>query len=117
MKNKTCLNCQWCYNTGCGRCYCHRFPPTICADVTDGGHYPKVDIYTAVCGEYKAVEKKKPTNGDKIRQMSNKELVQVLYRPNYPPNCDATPKEQCKSCRQCWLAWLNAPAESEGEDK
>ena len=56
------------------------------------------------------------TNGDKIRQMNNKELAKVLsdgcpplggnsYKCKHP-NPDFT-------CKDCWCDWLNAPAESE----
>ena len=52
-----------------------------------------------------------PTNGDKIRQMSNEELNNLI-------DC---PFEDCRykfydmECRECKLEWLNAPAESEVE--
>lgn len=58
------------------------------------------------------------TNGDVIRQMSNEELAAIfLNKGKFPPICDDVPKTQCISCRKCWIAWLNAPAESEGEDE
>ena len=61
--------------------------------------------------------KPKNTNGDKIRQMSNEELAGKF---GYP--CPPLPKKHCKGidnieCTECWLNWLNAPAESEGEDE
>lgn len=59
----------------------------------------------------------KPTNGDKIRQMSNEELAGKF---GYP--CPPLPKKHCKGidnieCTECWLDWLNAPAESEVKDE
>jgi hypothetical protein len=60
--------------------------------------------------------KTKPTNGDMIRQMSNMELAQKF---GYP--CPPKIKKKCRpfdeECFECWLAWLNAPAESEVEDE
>ena len=58
-----------------------------------------------------------PTNGDKIRQMSNEELAKLRVY-----HCPPVPAEFCKGtdtvkCVKCWLAWLNAPAESEGESE
>ena len=52
----------------------------------------------------KHFEPKVITNGDKIRQMSNEELICMF-------------EETCGkfSSREEFLAWLNAPAESEGE--
>ena len=66
-------------------------------------------------------EPKKPTNGDVIRQMSNAELAKFLSTQVICPNCPAR-TEECignasKVCKKNWLAWLNAPAESEGEDE
>ena len=57
------------------------------------------------------------TNGDKIRQMSNADLARKF---GYP--CPPIPEKHCKGinneeCTECWLNWLNAPAESEGEDE
>ena len=52
------------------------------------------------------------TNGDKIRQMNNEELARKF---GYP--CPPIPKKHCKGinneeCTECWLNWLNAPADS-----
>lgn len=57
-----------------------------------------------------------PTNGDRIRQMSNEELASKF---GYP--CPPIPQKHCsgisnEECTECWLKWLNAPAK-EGEDE
>lgn len=57
------------------------------------------------------------TNGDVIRQMSNKELAKRLSDPC--SMCVYNVDLQCErlGCEQDIEAWLNAPAESEGEDE
>ena len=55
------------------------------------------------------------TNGDKIRQMGNSELVDLL-------GCDCCSGHKydwCNhiDCKQGKLAWLNAPAESENNNE
>ena len=60
----------------------------------------------------------KPTNGDVIRQMSNEELLKIISRSM----CESCiyQYEDCDCIRnhdKGVLAWLNAPAESEGEDE
>ena len=64
--------------------------------------------------------KPQPTNGDKIRQMSNARLAGLIA---HRAECIGgaigladCPFEQM-NCAKCWEAWLNAPAESEGEDE
>lgn len=52
---------------------------------------------------------KPATNADKIRAMSDEELVEVLdYELGCPPtgNCE---KMNC-ACYACWLNWLQQPA-------
>lgn len=63
------------------------------------------------CGDF--ADKDKPTNGDRIRQMSNEEFARLRVY-----HCPPVPAEFCKGtdtvkCVKCWLNWLNAPAESE----
>lgn len=61
--------------------------------------------------------KPQPTNGDHIRQMSNADLARKF---GYP--CPPIPEKHCRGinneeCTECWLNWLNAPAESEVKDE
>ena len=65
-------------------------------------------------------KEKPPTNGDVIRQMSNKNLaiflgdrVYCFTCPTKGLPCFDKPKDVCY---QKWFDWLNAPAESEGEE-
>lgn len=63
----------------------------------------------------------KPTNGDKIRQMSNKELAKFISVYTICSVCPARTDEclhnASKVCKKKWLSWLNAPAESDGKDE
>ena len=57
--------------------------------------------------------RKKPTNADRIRAMSDEELAEWLYVwSGAAPNCD---KElgtiDYKRCADCWLDWLKSPVE------
>lgn len=57
--------------------------------------------------------KEKLTNGDKIRQMSNAELADLIDN-----SCKACVKGVTGCDAECFngiLAWLNAPVESERE--
>jgi len=56
-----------------------------------------------------------PTNADRIRSMTDEELAAFIWRQNWfnrgkPP---AVKCYDCKhdSCRECWLNWLQSPAE------
>ena len=55
-------------------------------------------------------EKKARTNGDKIRQMSNKELADYLSSTDV--NACMKDRDYCKEetwkCDKCWLEWLNS---------
>ena len=55
---------------------------------------------------------KKQTNGDRLRAMSNKELV---GRMSFCPMCldDKFPVCKGRGCKECKLDWLNSPADSE----
>ena len=68
----------------------------------------------------------KPTNGDRIRQMSNKELAEMLVYPVKPMNINGNIHYEFTSCLLLGksypmreqavfltMKWLNAPAESE----
>lgn len=50
-------------------------------------------------------------NADKIRSMTNEELAEWLDKVIYNGaenlfNCENTPLNQCKDCKNCYLAWL-----------
>ena len=95
MKTKTCGECK-CYDMYGG---CNKIPNTLWIHSTN-----------IACIKFEA---KNPTNGDRIRQTSNDELARKF---GYP--CPPMPNKHCKGidneeCTECWLAWLNAPAESE----
>lgn len=57
----------------------------------------------------------KITNGDKIRQMSNRELADYLSSTDV--NACMRDRDYCKEetwkCDKCWLEWLNSEVESE----
>lgn len=56
------------------------------------------------------------TNADRIRAMTDEELVKKLSPGNCPP--EITNFEHCwhTKCEKCWLSYLRSPAESEGEE-
>jgi hypothetical protein len=77
----------------------------------------------SVCKHCDVFKPRVVTNGDVIRQMSNAELADRL---GIHAMCDFCPaeradcgrgKKEIKYCREAWLAWLNAPAESEKESE
>ena len=50
--------------------------------------------------------KRKQTNADRIRSMSDEELAKILgYK------CICPPTSECVDCVACWLEWLQHPAE------
>lgn len=58
---------------------------------------------------------KPKTNGDRIRNMTDAELAKLLSTGTFI--CEGC-KDICENmpgCEECRLAWLKAPAESEGE--
>ena len=59
--------------------------------------------------------RKKPTNGDRIRQMTDEELAAWLYNVcciEEPFECPALSHPQKNvDCREIWLDWLKSPAE------
>lgn len=52
------------------------------------------------------------TNADRIRAMSDEELVELL---DYDLGCPATGncEKMNRDCKACWLDWLQQPAETE----
>ena len=101
---KTCGECKYhIYECHCGKFECYA---------------GKSDF----CDEFEPKEKKVITNGDKIRQGGNDALI------DFADGCRRMMCHYCvyskyKTCvdkaGNCWegvRAWLNAPAESEGEE-
>lgn len=46
------------------------------------------------------------TNADRIRSMSDEELAKILGN-----KCICPPTSECVNCFDCWLEWLQQPAE------
>jgi hypothetical protein len=77
----------------------------------------------------KIVEKPKPTNGDVIRQGGNRAIAKFAYKTARTHICGTCAfatiengrykctAEHGQSCIDGIESWLNAPAESEGEDE
>ena len=98
MKNNPCTSCKY-NNTPegvmvCDECVCDR---------------SRKDRFTPM------------TNADRIRNMTDEELVKMLDIAfcECPPNMETDegdyncPPDCCRE--KCWLEWLKSPAESEGE--
>jgi hypothetical protein len=60
----------------CGECRFFESKEFICCRSGD-----KVAEHLAACFDFEPVTEQKPTNGDKIRQMSDKELAELLTTP------------------------------------
>ena len=103
MENKTCGECRFFVtNPGHGGC---------CTFICD-----------AMCDDDRACDSfANPTNGDRIRHMSNEELAEFISVHTICSNCPARTDEclhnASKVCKKKWLKWLNAPAESERENE
>ena len=106
MKNETCGNCK--YFNGLAHGFCKNKQGRLSVQMND-----------PICRNYK----QKPTNGDKIRQLSNEELAE---RFGIHAMCDFCPAETAdcqdghsiiRRCKANWLNYLNAPAESEVESE
>ncbi len=96
MKNKTCGECK--YFNGLAHGFCKNKQGRLSVQVND-----------PICQNYKS----KPTNGDKIRQMSDEELAGKF---GYP--CPLTANKHCsgisnEECTECWLNWLKQEAKDE----
>lgn len=87
-------------NKTCGECKYYEHPAGQCSVVIE---YNNCHTTDEAC-EY--FEHKVFTNGDVIREMSNEELL-----------CSFEESWGKFFGREDFLAWLNAPAESEGEDE
>ena len=74
------------------------------------------------CGDWEPIK----TNGDRIRAMSNEELAE--YQIKRVDDCPDVIRsdapclvknnvETHSDCKQCWLDWLNSPAEKENNNE
>ena len=99
MENKTCGECKY-------------FVTSEYLDVCVVDGETRLATTTVPCDAFKP---KVVTNGDKIRQMRNEDLADLLGCSC----CSERNSDWCShiSCKQGKLAWLDAPAESEGEDE
>lgn len=92
MKNKTCGECRYMLHKDAFKVCTHSMTET--------------SMFDEACKHFAP-----PTNGDLIRQMSNEELAElfdVCLRDVTECDCE---------CVKGILDWLNAPAESEGDDE
>ena len=85
-------------------------------------HCQKNDVMAEPHNTCEDFEPKVITNGDKIRQMGNSELAKLLLDLSDERGgtvCARCDSENClvQDCKEGVIAWLNAPAESEGEDE
>ena len=100
MKTKTCGECRY---------MLHKDTFEVCTH-----SMTETSMFGVACKHFEP-----PTNGDKIRRGGDKALL--AYRSNAACySCSFRGTDYCKSdfsnCKDGQLAWLNAPAESEGED-
>lgn len=66
--------------------------------------------------ELESQRKVKPkTNADRIRNMTDEELAKLLSTGTFICEGRKDICEDMPGCEECRLAWLKAPAESEGE--
>jgi hypothetical protein len=86
MKNKTCGECN---NYNAEKFHCEKFE---CVTIGRGS-----------CPDYEE-KPKKPTNGDRIRQMSDEKLAEVIECPHFEGLCIHRDSEYpCKCCKRDWL--------------
>lgn len=90
MESKTCGDCRKFKNIRCGNC---------------AENHP-------ACSKF---EQKVITNGDRIRQGGNAAIVEFVWSDPCLHCVYSSGKCKDKSCKDGQLAWLNAPAESEGK--
>ena len=102
MSNKTCGDC---------RHFDGRY--NLCAVTSD---FCTVEPDYSACDDFE--QKPKPTNGDRIREMSNEELATWgMYDlgscPTFEMKIDCKKRGECDASdvEACWIAWLNAPAD------
>lgn len=61
------------------------------------------------------METKPQTNADRIRAMTDEEMARMLAKGTFICTIASVQCEDMPGCEECCLAWLRAPAESEGE--
>jgi hypothetical protein len=101
MSSKTCKECRYYHPIfeHEGVCTCTSDLHKTCdfrKECAIGGPYPKPP----------------PTNGDKIRQMTNSQLSKFLARIS---NCSVCSPGNPKGDRKWWYDWTFAPVESESK--
>lgn len=78
------------------------------------------DHYTAWC-DFDSCESRTPSNGDRIRAMSDEELTHFKYGGGNPYCKEEEPTDCRRSkwvnglspCEQCYLDWLRQPAKED----
>lgn len=54
------------------------------------------------------------TNADRIRSMSDEELIQLfVLEDKCPKNISSRECDGFESCKDCWVHWLKQPAEED----
>jgi hypothetical protein len=104
MANKTCGECRFLTN---------RKTVGVCEKMK----YALCPAELPSCANF---EQQIITNGDKIRQMTNEELVAFFITRSASycvPNACLGDCEASKDCADHWLRWLNAPTESEVKNR
>ena len=96
MSNKTCRECRY---------MLHKDTFEVCTH-----SMTETSLFDKACEHFAP-----PTNGDKIRQMSDEELAKLLGCTRRIANCPHL--EDGYPCEKCGVEYLNAPAESEVDSK
>ena len=111
MANKTCGECMYRYTEIVGKCRIWK--------------HIEISPDRRFCGEFEPSFESKPTNGDKIRQMSNDELAELFALSCMCDGCplkyvecigDGETARTYAHCYDKFISYLNAPAESEGKE-
>jgi hypothetical protein len=124
MQNKTCGECKHFYTSDEGHCSL-KGDWGFCDDDACKDFCLPIDRLPAG-----VITAQKPTNGDKIRQMNNTNLAEMLVYPVKPLNINGDIHYEFTSCLLLGKSYpmreqavfltekrLNAPAESEGKDE
>lgn len=72
-------------------------------------------ILSVECGTYTPPHKpkKSQTNADRIRAMSDEEMVDLFRYRGCPPDRFTGKCVKVGVCEACWVEWLKQPAEEE----
>lgn len=111
-------------NKTCGECRFFESKEFICCSSGD-----EVAAHFNACYNFEPMPEQRPTTGDKIRQMSNTDLAEMLVYPVKPMNVNGTTHYEFTSCLLLGKSYpmreqavflterrLNAPAEREAEN-